>query len=246
MRLLVSVRSAAEAETAGVGGADLIDVKEPTRGSLGAVDPAMLARIAAAVPESMPLSIALGDHATPTAAARTMDLIGAVARRPTELYVKVGLAGVAGPAAVHAVLEATVEAAEGSPLKPEVVAVAYADHQLAGGVAPKVVLEAAAQAGARGVLLDTWTKDGRSLFAWAAQSDIRRWLERARTVGLLTALAGSLALDQMDLVSALDPDVLGVRGAACENGRAGAVSARLVRQLAAASRHPNQGLRVIA
>jgi uncharacterized protein (UPF0264 family) len=50
----------------------------------------------------------------------------------------------------------------------------------------------------------------------------------------------------MDLVSALDPDVLGVRGAACENGRAGAVSARLVRQLAAASRQPNQGLRVIA
>ncbi len=40
-RLLVSVRSAAEAEIALSAGADLIDVKEPSRGSLGAADPAV-------------------------------------------------------------------------------------------------------------------------------------------------------------------------------------------------------------
>ena len=40
-RLLVSVRSAAEAEVALGAGADLIDVKEPSRGSLGAADPAL-------------------------------------------------------------------------------------------------------------------------------------------------------------------------------------------------------------
>ena len=40
-RLLVSVRSAAEAEIALHGGADLIDVKEPTRGSLGRADGAI-------------------------------------------------------------------------------------------------------------------------------------------------------------------------------------------------------------
>ncbi len=37
-RLLVSVRSAAEAEIALVGGAALIDVKEPARGALGMAD----------------------------------------------------------------------------------------------------------------------------------------------------------------------------------------------------------------
>ena len=36
--LLVSVRSAAEALSALAGGADVIDVKEPNRGSLGAAD----------------------------------------------------------------------------------------------------------------------------------------------------------------------------------------------------------------
>ena len=44
-RLLVSVRNAAEAETALAGGATVIDVKEPSRGSLGRVDDATLAEV---------------------------------------------------------------------------------------------------------------------------------------------------------------------------------------------------------
>ena len=44
-RLLVSVRSVEEAEAALAGGADLIDVKEPTRGSLGRADDAVIAAI---------------------------------------------------------------------------------------------------------------------------------------------------------------------------------------------------------
>ena len=45
MRLLVSVRSAAEVGPALAGGADIIDAKEPGRGSLGAGDrPTVLGR----------------------------------------------------------------------------------------------------------------------------------------------------------------------------------------------------------
>jgi len=246
MRLLVSVRSAAEVAAAVEGGAEIIDAKEPMRGSLGAVDPAELARIIDAAPSGMPLSVALGDHPTTVAAARAMDLVGAVTQRPAELYVKVGLAGVAEPAAARAVLEAAVTAARRSPLEPEVVAVAYADHQLAGSVAPPTVLDAAAAAGARGVLLDTWSKDGRPLFAWAERSDLRRWVDGARNRGLLSALAGSLSLDHMAQICRLNPDVVGVRGAACEHGRAGVISARLVRQLARATSRPGPRLGAIA
>src|SRR4051812_47948913 len=42
MELLVSVRSAKEVEAALAGGADIIDAKEPSRGSLGAVSPKVL------------------------------------------------------------------------------------------------------------------------------------------------------------------------------------------------------------
>ena len=44
-RLLVSVRSAAEAEAALLGGADVIDVKEPDRGPLGRADDAVIAAV---------------------------------------------------------------------------------------------------------------------------------------------------------------------------------------------------------
>ena len=234
MRLLVSVRSAGEVEAAVEGGAEIIDAKEPSQGSLGAVDPVELARIASAVPDGMPLSVALGDHSTPGAARDAFELIRAIPHRPTELYVKIGFSGLAEGTTVRAVLEAAVAAARGSALEPEVIAVAYADHQLAGTVHRHTIVDAAAEAGARGVLLDTWSKDGRGLFAWDSPTDIRQWLAEARRRRLLTALAGSLAVDQIDLVRAIGPDVLGVRGAACESGRNGTVSARLVRQLAVA------------
>ena len=61
MQLLVSVRSASEVEPALAGGADIIDAKEPANGSLGAVSPATLSRVASRVPAFQELSIALGD-----------------------------------------------------------------------------------------------------------------------------------------------------------------------------------------
>ena len=71
--LLVSVRNVTEALTALEAGADVIDVKEPTRGSLGAADSATLAAIAQAVGGRAPVTAALGeltDLATPTALRR--------------------------------------------------------------------------------------------------------------------------------------------------------------------------------
>lgn len=234
MQLLVSVRSAAEVGAAVEGGADIIDAKEPSRGSLGAVDAAALAAIAHAVPDGLPLSIALGDLSAPGAVAGAMELIRAVPRAPAKLYVKVGLAGVAQPELARSVLEAAVDAARQVPQEPDVVAVAYADYEDAGAISPPAVFDAAAAVGARGVLLDTWTKDGRPLFAWAGPSEIRTWLDGARSRGLLTALAGSLSRDHLDLLRRLAPDVFGVRGAVCEGGRSGIISAHLVRQLAGA------------
>ena len=59
--LLVSVRSAAEAQTALAGGAALIDVKEPERGPLGRADDATVAEVVAAVASRCPVSAALGE-----------------------------------------------------------------------------------------------------------------------------------------------------------------------------------------
>src|SRR5262245_65855688 len=59
--LLVSVRSAAEAEVALAGGATLIDVKEPARGSLGRADDMTIAAVLHVVAGRRPVSAALGE-----------------------------------------------------------------------------------------------------------------------------------------------------------------------------------------
>ena len=59
--LLISVRSAAEAKIALAGGADLIDVKEPARGPLGAADPAVWDDVRRTVAGRVPTSVALGE-----------------------------------------------------------------------------------------------------------------------------------------------------------------------------------------
>jgi uncharacterized protein (UPF0264 family) len=234
MRLLVSVRSAAEAAAAVAGGADIIDAKEPARGSLGPVEPAALDAIANAVPHGMALSVALGDLQHPADVPAALALLGGVPSRPTELFVKVGLGGVRERPVAEAILATVVERAGARPCRPAVVAVAYADHQLAGALPRDVVARLAADAGAQGVLLDTWEKDGRHLFDRVDRGEVQLWLETSRRRGLMTALAGSLSAEGVRVAARLGADVVGVRGAACEGGRCGVVMAGRVRQLAAA------------
>jgi (5-formylfuran-3-yl)methyl phosphate synthase len=234
MRLLVSVRSAAEVAVAVAGGADIVDAKEPARGSLGAVDAMALGAIAKALPDWMPLSVALGDLHDPADGASALTSLEGITRRPRELYVKVGLAGIGEAAAARAVLGAVVDAARAAPLRPAVVAVGYADHDLARALPRDVVSRLAAEAGASGVLLDTWRKDGRDMFAWAGPPEIQHWLELSRRQGLVTALAGSLSVDGVREAARLRPEIIGVRGAACDGGRSGVVNEARVRRLATA------------
>ena len=93
MRLLASVRSADEVEAAVSGGADIIDAKEPGRGSLGAVSPEVFAQIQARVPLDLELSAALGDVANQLEV-RTSIAALKVISRPAPVYLKLGFSGV--------------------------------------------------------------------------------------------------------------------------------------------------------
>src|SRR3989442_2879828 len=65
MQLLVSVADASEGRAALLGGADVIDAKDPREGALGAVRPEGLGELRAAVGARRPLSPALGDAGPP-------------------------------------------------------------------------------------------------------------------------------------------------------------------------------------
>jgi uncharacterized protein (UPF0264 family) len=229
MQLLVSVRAGDEVAAALAGGADIIDAKEPARGSLGPVVPEVLQAILARVPESVPFSVALGDFTAPDAVRHAV--AGAnVPRRRAPIYLKLGFAGERSEAVVTSLVAAALDAAAAASVRPVVVPVAYGDYQSAGSPAPEGVLRVAIKAGARAFLMDTYLKDGRGLLDWIALDRLQTLAADARSAGLLLAIAGSLDLAALDRVAGI-ADVVGVRGAACRGGREGSVDAELVRRL---------------
>jgi (5-formylfuran-3-yl)methyl phosphate synthase len=229
MRLLVSVRSVDEVSAALVGGADVIDVKEPLRGALGAADPEVVKAIAAKVPSSIPVSVALGDPADAAVVQATVTRL-APHREAGEVILKLGFAGATTEIETEKRLSAAIDLAS-SGTAPTLVAVAYADWQHAGGPSPSAVVRAAARAGARGVLLDTFIKERGNLFSSISPRALPQWVEEARSLGLLVAVAGSLDAEGIVRLRSPLPDVVGIRGAACDGGRLGRVSGERVRAL---------------
>jgi uncharacterized protein (UPF0264 family) len=230
MQLLVSVRSEEEVAAALEGGADIIDAKEPSHGSIGAVAPRVLGRITERVPAEYPLSIALGDVADPRQLEQAISSLD-LPPRNGPIYLKVGFAGITSPYAVAELLRTAVQAAARHSASPHIIAVAYADYSLAQTVEADFVRAAALDAGCAGILLDTFKKIGGNLLSWYPTDALARWIGENRKNGLLTAIAGGLGTREVVRISALDPDVVGVRGAACDGGRTGAVNSSRVAQL---------------
>ena len=223
MQLLVSVRSADEVSPALAGGADIIDAKEPDRGSLGAVDRAVLRRILQRVPDSRSVSVALGDFGSEAEVFAALDALP-LAERGSPIYLKLGFAGVSSPDRIRQVIEAAVSGASRIAASPRVVAVGYADFERARTVPPALIPPLAEAAGAAGVLLDTHDKEGAGLLGWLGPGALVDWVASACQAGLIAALAGSLQTADLALVCLARPDVVGVRGAACDGGRRGLVS----------------------
>ena len=227
MRLLVSVANSADAATALASGADVIDAKDPLAGALGAVSADVLREIHAVVAGRCLVTAALGDATDEKSierAARAFAEAGAA-------LVKVGFAGIASAARVAAFIGAAVRGARCA--NSGVVAVAYADASANASLAPWAIVELAASAGVSGVLLDTADKSGPGLRELVTPVALAAWVGNAHRSGLLVALAGQLTADDVAFVCDAGADIAGVRGAACDDGRTGRVSADKVRRLKA-------------
>jgi (5-formylfuran-3-yl)methyl phosphate synthase len=222
MRLLVSVVSAEEARGAVAGGADIIDVKDPREGALGAPSPRVLSDVVRVVGAAAPVSVALGDlpnlpH-TAALAARGAALSGAG-------YVKVGLRGVHELDDAVALMSAVADAVEP---QTAVIAAAYADADALDppALAPSWLPELVDRAGIAGALVDTFVKDGRGLYGWLSESQVADLIARTRKAGASFGVAGQLTRDQLRRVPA---DVVGVRSAVCHGcDRAADLDAELV------------------
>lgn len=222
MRLLVSVVSATEARRAIAGGADIIDVKDPAQGPLGAPSPRALSEVVAEVGAAAPVSVALGDlpdlpH-TAALAARGAALSGAD-------YVKVGLRGVSERDDAVALMRAVADAVDP---RTSVIAAAYADAGALDppALAPQWLPDVVNRAGIAGALVDTFVKDGRGLYGWLSEPELVDLVVRTHAVGGSFAVAGQLTVGDLRRVQA---DVVGVRSVVCRDGdRAAELDSELV------------------
>ncbi|HEY8625399.1 MAG TPA: (5-formylfuran-3-yl)methyl phosphate synthase [Solirubrobacteraceae bacterium] len=214
MRLLVSVVSAQEARRALAGGADIIDVKDPGEGALGAPSPRVLSEVVREVGAAAPISVALGDMPnlphTAALAARGAALSGAD-------YVKVGLRGVRELDDAATLMRAVADAVGVGGDRVSVIAAAYADADALDppALAPACLPALVDRTGIAGALVDTFVKDGRGLYGWLSEPELTDFIARTHTAGASFAVAGQLTRGDLCRVAA---DVVGVRSAVCHGG----------------------------
>jgi uncharacterized protein (UPF0264 family) len=205
--MLASVRSPGEAALALRARADIIDLKEPSAGALGALDPATIRAVLRLVDGSRTVSATAGDIEP------IPEKLDPAIRRIAETGVDIVKVGVFG--ALDAPMMALLRRFTAAGVR--IVLVFFAETWRGG---PEIDLAAAA--GISGVMLDTRDKHDGSLLSKLPLARLDEFVEAGRARGLLTGLAGSLRQEDIAVLLPLGPDYLGFRGALCRDGSRGA------------------------
>jgi dihydroneopterin aldolase len=198
--LLASVTGEGEAEIALRHGADIIDLKDPAKGALGALDPAAVRAAVASIAGRRPVSAVTGDlpmQPEPIAAAAA-----AMADAGVD-YVKVGLFP-------DAKREDCIRALAPLAQRAKVIGVMFAD-----GGADALLLPLLAECRFAGAMLDTAHKRAGRLLDHADLAALGDFVRACRAHDLLAGLAGSLEAPDVPRLLLLAPDYLGFRGALC-------------------------------
>ncbi|MEP9373987.1 (5-formylfuran-3-yl)methyl phosphate synthase [Mesorhizobium sp. KR1-2] len=218
-KMLASVNGVEEAEIALAGGADIIDLKNPRAGALGAATTEVIRQTVAAVGGRLPVSAVAGDlPMQPEVIRAKAEEIAATGVD----YVKVGFFPSDDAAACA---EALAELAG----RTKLIGVLFADLEPDFGLLPVL-----ARRGFHGAMLDTAKKDGRRLLNHIPPEHLPSFVERCRSHELAVGLAGSLEAPDIPRLLPMMPDFLGFRGALCDQSqRTGAIELEAVRQIRA-------------
>lgn len=247
-QLLVSVRTAEELCAAITGGADIIDLKEPSHGALGCLHPDQLAQCLDVHRQTKvppPLSVAMGelnDWLQPWSHKQQKIMSLIEANQSGIRFLKFGLSDVSESEFVgrwHQLMRALIPSVQGCSdgagtsaeeasqtsttqephlRKPWIIPAIYADTRNASSPEPEAVLQACTELAIRGILIDTHTKDGRGLRGWMDRDRLILLQAQTRRQGMFLALAGQIDQRHLAEVISIQPDVIGVRGAVCETG----------------------------
>jgi (5-formylfuran-3-yl)methyl phosphate synthase len=194
---------------------DLVDIKKPGEGSLGASYPWVIKAVREATPAGKKLSATLGDAPFKPGTMAQAALGAAVAGADC---IQAGLFGAATHGQAIELMRGIVRAVNDYNRDATVVAAGYADARRAGSVNPLAVPYIAHQAGADGAMLDTAIKDGSSLFDHLSPQGCGEFVSGCHSHGLFAVLAGSIQARHVPELVEAGTDVVGVRGAVCSGG----------------------------
>jgi uncharacterized protein (UPF0264 family) len=231
VKLLISPQNIKEATEAIAGGADIIDVKNPKEGPLGANFPWVIKEIKQLIPGNVELSCTLGEAPNLPG---TMALAAYGAALLNIDYIKIGLSGIQTIQKATDLLENIIHAVKMGNSKTRVVIAGYGDYIRADSIEPQLVIQAAFATKADIVMLDTAIKDGKNLFAFQSHQQLEEFINNAHKHNLGVALAGSLQTQDLPTLKKLGADFVGLRGAACQNNNrdTGHITQERVKELA--------------
>jgi uncharacterized protein (UPF0264 family) len=227
MKLLVSPINVEEANICKLGGADIIDVKNPKEGSLGANFPWMIKAVKK-VAGNVPVSATIGDFNFKPGTASLAALGAAVAGAE---YIKVGLYDIQTHEQALEMLTGIVRSVKDYDKNKKVVASGYSDYRRINSISPFELPGIGAQAGVDVVMMDTGIKDGRSTFEFLEEQELIDFVGDAREKGLQTAIAGTIKFEDIPSLKRISPDIIGVRGCVCGGDRNSIIKCELVERL---------------
>jgi uncharacterized protein (UPF0264 family) len=213
--MLASVNSLTEALLVLSADVDIIDLKQPALGALGALDIAIVKQIVAGIDGRCPVSATIGD--LPMMPDPVFNAVKAMAETGVD-YIKIGFF----PGDDWQGTVKKLSALTGQNIA--LIAVLFADTQ------PDIaIMSLLKDTGFTGVMLDTMNKQKGSLTQLMAKMEIEQFVTQAKAWQLLCGLAGSLRLEDIPGLMPYRPDYLGFRGALCqEHNRVGQLNKQAV------------------
>jgi len=200
---LASVQSVEEAQTLASTLPDILDMKKPSQGALGALPTEIVGNIVDLVNGECQTSATIGDLAMDAAVIGPAIL--AMAETGVD-YVKIGIFP------EESLRECLNEIAPAiKALKTPVIAVLFADKPVEPNIHKRL-----SESGFKGIMVDTAVKNGKHLLDHMSLVELSQFVSAAKQQNLLCGLAGALRQEDISVLSALGPDYLGFRSALCE------------------------------
>ena len=200
--MLASVNSLAETRLILNTSVDIIDLKQPAQGALGALSAELVRQIVEEVKHKKPVSATVGD--LPMQPELIKNAVSAMADTGVN-YIKIGFfPGGDWPGTLSELHQLTQKG-------HQLIAVLFADTQ------PDIsIIKSLKNTGFTGVMLDTMDKSKGSLPQVMSTSAIHDFVSTSKDADLLCGLAGSLKKENIPELLNLNVDYLGFRGALCE------------------------------